>query len=78
MSQHFCRTCNRVRLDATGTLYLCLSQDDTVELGPLLCEGISDSGLVRVLRQAILKKPERHEFSDKPEKIVRFMSQTGV
>lgn len=77
ISQHFCETCNRVRLDVTGTLYLCLGQEDTVELRPLLRNGIDDAGLLQVLKDAIAKKPWRHEFSDKPEKIVRFMSQTG-
>ncbi|HEY7803629.1 MAG TPA: GTP 3',8-cyclase MoaA, partial [Orrella sp.] len=77
ISQHFCETCNRVRLDVSGTLYLCLGQDDTLELRPLLRTGISDADLPRVIQKAVLKKPWRHEFSDKPEKIVRFMSQTG-
>lgn len=77
ISQHFCETCNRVRLDVSGTLYLCLGQDDTLELRPLLRAGISDADLSRVIQKAVLKKPWRHEFSDKPEKIVRFMSQTG-
>ena len=77
MSQHFCETCNRVRLDVTGTLYLCLGQEDTVSLRPMLRAGIDDEALVEVIRQAIARKPWRHEFSDKPEKIVRFMSQTG-
>ncbi|UOD51545.1 GTP 3',8-cyclase MoaA [Orrella daihaiensis] len=77
ISQHFCETCNRVRLDVSGTLYLCLGQDDTLELRPLLRAGISDTELSEVIKDAVLKKPWRHEFNDKPEKIVRFMSQTG-
>ena len=77
MSQHFCETCNRVRLSVDGTLYLCLGQDDKFELRPLLRDGISDEGLQDVIRQAITLKPERHEFNEKPEQIVRFMSATG-
>lgn len=77
ISQHFCETCNRVRLDVTGTLYLCLGQDDTLALRPLLRDGIDEQELVQVIRDAVLKKPWQHEFGDKPEKIVRFMSQTG-
>lgn len=77
ISQHFCGTCNRVRLDATGTLHLCLGQQDSVELGPMLRAGISDSELLESIRTAVLKKPWRHEFNEKPEKIIRFMSQTG-
>lgn len=77
ISQHFCETCNRVRLDVTGTLYLCLGQDDTVQFRPLLRAGISDSALEEVIIDAVARKPWRHEFTDNPEKIVRFMSQTG-
>lgn len=77
ISQHFCDTCNRVRLAADGTLYLCLGQEDRVELRPLLREGISDEGLRAAIENAIAHKPERHEFKQKPEKIIRFMSLTG-
>ena len=77
ISQHFCDTCNRVRLAVDGTLYLCLGQDNAVALRPLLRDGISDETLAEVLSQAISLKPERHEFRDQPEKIVRFMSRTG-
>jgi cyclic pyranopterin phosphate synthase len=77
ISQHFCETCNRVRLSVEGTLYLCLGQEDKVELRPLLRKGISDSELQRVLVDAIASKPERHEFKEQPGKIVRFMSDTG-
>jgi cyclic pyranopterin phosphate synthase len=77
ISQHFCDTCNRVRLAVDGTLYLCLGQEDRVELRPLLRQGISDDGLQEAIMHAIAKKPERHEFRQKPEKIVRFMSLTG-
>lgn len=77
LSQHFCETCNRVRLTADGTLYLCLGQDDKVELRPLLRQGISDEDLKREIRAAIALKPERHEFKEQPRKIIRFMSSTG-
>ena len=77
MSQHFCETCNRVRLSVEGTLYLCLGQDDKVELRPLVRAGISDDDLQQVLIKAIASKPERHDFNDQPGKIVRFMSMTG-
>jgi len=77
ISQHFCETCNRVRLSAEGTLYLCLGQDDKLELRPLLRNGISDDELEKVIVEAIARKPERHEFKDKPSQIVRFMSMTG-
>lgn len=77
LSQHFCATCNRVRLSVEGTLYLCLGQDDRLELRPLLRGGISDAELAEVIRQAIYRKPERHEFREYPGKIVRIMAATG-
>jgi len=77
LSQHFCDTCNRVRLAADGTLYLCLGQSDKVELRPLLRAGISDEELKQVIIKSMALKPERHEFNEKPQKIVRFMSMTG-
>ena len=77
ISQHFCETCNRVRLSADGTLYLCLGQNDKVELRPLLRAGISDAGLEQAIIDAIAIKPERHEFNERPEQVVRFMSLTG-
>ena len=77
ISQHFCETCNRVRLSVDGTLYLCLGQDNKFELRPLLRSGISDEELQNAIRHAITLKPERHEFSEKPSQVVRFMSMTG-
>ena len=77
ISQHFCETCNRVRLSVDGTLYLCLGQDDKFELRPLLRAGISDEELQVAIRHAITLKPERHEFNEKPSQVVRFMSATG-
>ncbi|MEE8379405.1 MAG: GTP 3',8-cyclase MoaA [Gammaproteobacteria bacterium] len=77
ISQHFCETCNRVRLSVDGTLYLCLGQDNKFELRRLLRDGISDEGLQDAIRHAITLKPERHEFNEQPGQIVRFMSATG-
>ena len=77
MSQHFCASCNRVRLSVEGTLYLCLGQTERFELRPLLRQGIDDQALEAALREAIGLKPERHEFLEQPGKIMRFMSQTG-
>lgn len=77
ISRHFCETCNRLRLAVDGTLYLCLGQEDKVELRPLLRKGISDADLQQVITAAMARKPERHEFNNKPERIVRFMSTTG-
>ena len=77
ISQHFCETCNRVRLAVDGTLYMCLGQDESYELRPLLRAGCSDAELEAAIRSAIELKPERHEFVERPEKTVRFMSMTG-
>ncbi len=77
ISQHFCESCNRVRLSVDGTLYLCLGQDDKLELRPLLRAGISDEELKAALIDAIGLKPEKHEFKDKPDQVVRLMSMTG-
>ncbi len=77
MSQHFCATCNRVRLSVDGTLYLCLGQEQQYPLRPLLRGGASDAELEAAIRAAIELKPEQHDFGRQPEKIIRFMSQTG-
>jgi cyclic pyranopterin phosphate synthase len=77
MSQHFCETCNRVRLSVDGTLYLCLGQDHRYELRPLLRQGVSDDGLKNAIIEAIAIKPEKHEFQSRPGQVVRFMSMTG-
>lgn len=77
LSQHFCATCNRVRLAVDGTLYLCLGQEHSVALRPLLRGGASDAALEAAIRAAIELKPREHDFNRQPGKIVRFMSQTG-
>ena len=77
ISQHFCETCNRVRLSVDGTLYMCLGQDNKMELRPLLRDGVSDEELRQALIEAIALKPEKHEFRDKPEQVVRLMNMTG-
>ncbi len=77
ISQHFCETCNRVRLSVDGTLYLCLGQDHKYELRPLLRQGISDDGLKNAIVEAIAIKPEKHDFRNNPGQVVRLMSMTG-
>jgi cyclic pyranopterin phosphate synthase len=77
ISQHFCATCNRVRLSVDGTIYTCLGNEHKLELRPRLRAGCSDGDLEEAIHEAIRLKPERHEFNEKPEKIVRFMSMTG-
>ncbi|WP_455216691.1 GTP 3',8-cyclase MoaA [Kaarinaea lacus] len=77
LSQHFCETCNRVRLSVDGILYLCLGQDNQFDLKPILRNQSSDEELQEAIRYAISLKPERHEFNEQPGHVVRFMSMTG-
>ncbi len=77
LSQHFCATCNRVRLTVDGQLHLCLGQEDWVDFRTLLRGGAGDDELAAAIRQAMDLKPERHEFREQPTKLVRFMNMTG-
>ncbi len=77
VSQHFCQTCNRVRISVDGTAYMCLGQDEKFEFRPMLRDGCSDAELETAIIEAINLKPERHEFNEAPHKILRFMSMTG-
>ncbi|HBH35997.1 MAG TPA: GTP 3',8-cyclase MoaA [Gammaproteobacteria bacterium] len=77
ISQHFCETCNRVRVSVDGTLYLCLGQNDKIELRPLLRDGSTDDQIRETIVAALALKPMRHEFKDEPGQVVRIMSQTG-
>ncbi len=77
ISQHFCETCNRVRLSVDGTLYLCLGQGQKYELRPLLRQGAGDARLQEAIIEALARKPARHEFQENPGQVVRFMSMTG-
>lgn len=77
MSQHFCATCNRVRLAADGMLYLCLGHEDRLDLRDILRTGASDQDLIDAIMEAISKKPERHNFNENPQQVIRFMSMTG-
>ncbi|PKV43822.1 cyclic pyranopterin monophosphate synthase subunit MoaA [Janthinobacterium sp. 61] len=77
MSQHFCASCNRVRLSVDGTLYLCLGQEEKFAFGPMLRGGATDAEIEAAIRAAIELKPQQHDFNTQPDKIVRFMAQTG-
>ena len=59
LSHNFCDTCNRVRITCTGRMYMCLGQDDHVDLRPALR---GEGSLDDVLAEALAKKPERHGF----------------
>jgi len=78
VSQHFCESCNRVRITARGVLALCLGQEDSVDLRTPLREGISDKALEQLIENAMLKKPERHFFNENVHNIeFRQMVQLG-
>ena len=77
ISQHFCETCNRVRLTVDGNLYTCLGQEGKTELRPLLRASVSDEALRDAILMAIADKPERHDFTTEPNKVIRFMAYTG-
>ena len=61
MSHNFCESCNRVRLTATGQLYLCLGQEDMVDLRVALREG-GTPALGAALDRAMAIKPKGHDF----------------
>lgn len=62
LSNIFCENCNRIRLTASGTLKLCLCNNRSMELKPLLRGGISDEQLTEVIRNAIFDKPLEHHL----------------
>lgn len=77
ISQHFCETCNRVRLSADGVLHLCLGQEATVDFRLLLRNGCSDEEITQRIEKAMLTRPERHEFLELPGRNIRIMSSMG-
>jgi cyclic pyranopterin phosphate synthase len=62
MSDHFCATCNRVRLTATGDLHACLAYDDAVSLRDLLRGGADDTALRAAITGAAAEKRQGHDF----------------
>jgi cyclic pyranopterin phosphate synthase len=77
ISQHFCETCNRVRVSVDGSLYLCLGQDDKLDLRTPLRSGASDADITGTILASLRTKPARHEFRERPQRISRVMSSTG-
>lgn len=81
MTHNFCESCNRVRLTCTGTLYMCLGQDDAADLRAPLRADLSDDQLQAAMTAAIARKPKGHDFiidrrTRKPA-VSRHMSVTG-
>lgn len=77
LSQHFCATCNRVRLGVDGRLHLCLGDEHSIDLRSLLRAGITDEALKAVIQESLWLKPKEHLFNNPNTKIMRFMSMTG-
>jgi GTP 3',8-cyclase len=81
LTHNFCESCNRVRLTCTGTLYMCLGQNDAADLRAPLRTSPDDAPLMRAIDEAISRKPKGHDFvidrrSRRPA-VARHMSVTG-
>jgi cyclic pyranopterin phosphate synthase len=80
MTHNFCEGCNRVRVTCTGTLYMCLGQDDAADLRTPLRATEGDAALDAAIFEAIARKPKGHDFviarQAKPA-VKRHMSVTG-
>ncbi len=81
LTHNFCESCNRVRLTCTGTLYMCLGQDDAADLRAPLRESEGDELLSAAIDEAISRKPKGHDFiidrDNKGPAVSRHMSLTG-
>jgi GTP 3',8-cyclase len=80
MSHNFCEACNRVRVTCTGTLYMCLGQDDAADLRTPMRASGSDTQLHAAIDEAIARKPKGHDFiidRDSAPALSRHMSATG-
>ncbi|MER2534893.1 MAG: GTP 3',8-cyclase MoaA [Rhizobiaceae bacterium] len=81
MTHNFCESCNRVRLTCTGTLYMCLGQEDAADLRAPLRASEGNELLSRAIDEAIGRKPKGHDFvidrrNNRPS-VARHMSVTG-
>ena len=81
MTHNFCESCNRVRLTCTGTLYMCLGQEDAADLCKPLRMSDDDQLLDAAIFEAIARKPKGHDFvidrRHKQPAVSRHMSLTG-
>ncbi|WP_298225672.1 GTP 3',8-cyclase MoaA [Acidocella sp.] len=77
LSHNFCESCNRVRLTCTGTLYMCLGQEDAVDLRKSLRAGQDGEALEAAIRRGIAAKPKGHDFVIGRVAVPRHMSVTG-
>jgi cyclic pyranopterin phosphate synthase len=81
MTHNFCESCNRVRLTCTGTLYMCLGQEDAADLRAPLRAAADNALLDAAIDEAISRKPKGHDFvidrRTKRPSVSRHMSVTG-
>ncbi len=81
MTHNFCESCNRVRLTCTGTLYMCLGQEDAADLRAPLRASEDDDLVEAAIHEAIARKPKGHDFViDRRRRrpaVGRHMSVTG-
>jgi len=81
MTHNFCESCNRVRITCTGTMYMCLGQEDAADLRKPLRASESDDLLLSAIDEAIARKPKGHDFiidrRHKRPALSRHMSVTG-
>ncbi|BBK32919.1 cyclic pyranopterin monophosphate synthase [Allostella humosa] len=81
LTHNFCESCNRVRLTCTGTLYMCLGQEDAADLRQPLRATDDDGQLDTAIRAAIARKPKGHDFiidrRRRTAAVSRHMSVTG-
>jgi cyclic pyranopterin phosphate synthase len=81
MTHNFCESCNRVRLTCTGTLYMCLGQEDAADLRGPLRASEADDLLHAAIDAAVARKPKGHDFvidrRHKAPALARHMSVTG-
>lgn len=81
LTHNFCESCNRVRLTCTGTLYMCLGQEDAADLKIPLRNSEGDEALTGAIQEAISRKPKGHDFiidrRQKNSPVPRHMSVTG-
>jgi GTP 3',8-cyclase len=81
LTHNFCESCNRVRITCTGTLYMCLGQEDAADLRAPLRASPSDEFLHQALDAAIARKPKGHDFiideEHRKPAVSRHMSVTG-
>jgi cyclic pyranopterin phosphate synthase len=81
LTHNFCEGCNRVRVTCTGTLYMCLGQEDAADLRTPLRASQSDELLHEAIEAAIARKPKGHDFiidrAHSSPAVARHMSVTG-